>query len=498
MSYSGEFFTFLEGGAREAAEDVDDIADLWDYQMACIFPLARTSHHSALLPVPVWRAEEQMKYLRATGSGNGASRSAEAVTAQTPVMLYGHFDNQSRYTTPAREEMRLWLAGMAAQGGSPWDCLFVGVPPSRWWDRRHQDVQEDSFAFLADHEADFAGVESVAEVGVVHSQRTQDRFASGQAAQDAYITHFRGWELALFAQHLQWDVVPPSQLRREVLERYRTIVLPNVACLSDGEAEVLRGYVERGGTLLATYETGCNNADGSRRSTGALDDVLGVRDLGLPPRGPLPHAYTRLRTRDGLTAGFEETEVITNEGYVREVGVGEGAQVHATLVPEIVPQPPDLSYPTLWENEGTLLVSNAYGRGRAVYFANQTDRLNVTSGHPDHQRLLENALVWALSDDPPIVMVEAGSPDDATEVHATLLRQPSSGNLYVHLVNYSGARGRPVRAPHALGPLTVTVQLAGFSPGRAEPLVSAGNAALNQSGGRTTITVPRLELYEVV
>src|SRR6266542_5215602 len=356
-SYGGEFFTYLEGGARENAEDVDEIAGYWDYQMACIFPLTRGSYRSPLVPVPVWRAEEQMKYLRATGGGNGdagtrgrgdtetslaasprpsvsASGGRRGGVAQTTVMLYGHFDNQSRYTTPGREEMRLWLAGTAAQGGAPWDCSFVGVPPERWWDRRHQDVQEEFYGFMAEHEADFAGLESVAEVGLVHSQRTQDRFASGDPARDGYVTHVRGWELALFAGHRQWDVVPPSQLRLEALRRYRGVVLPNIACLSDEEAQALREYVEGGGALLATFETGTYHGDGSPRSEGVLDEVLGVRSLppaqsvplaqtsgasghpgaggnrGLPSRDPLPYSYTRLRTRDALTSGFEDTEVV--------------------------------------------------------------------------------------------------------------------------------------------------------------------------------------------
>ncbi|HEV2125910.1 MAG TPA: beta-galactosidase trimerization domain-containing protein, partial [Chloroflexota bacterium] len=431
-SYCGEFFTFLEDRARENGEDVDEIRDLWDYQMACIFPLTRNSFHSPLLPVPVWRAEEQMKYLRATGGGNGeGSRGtghaarARVELAQTPVMLYGHFDNQSRYTTPAGEELRLWLAGMAAQGGSPWDCSFVGVPPERWWDQRHNDAVEQFYTFMADHEADFAGLDSVAEVAVIHSQRTQDRFASSDPARDRYITHVRGWELALFARHIQWDLVPPSQVQIEVVRRYRAIVLPNTVCLSGEEVEVLRTYVLEGGTLLGTFETGCFSEDGSARESGALDDVLGVQGIGLSRRGPLPYAYTRIRRRDVLFAGFEETEILTNEGEIRPVTVREGAQLHATLVPEIFPQPPDLSYPTLWDNDAPVLVTNRFGRGRAMYLANQTDRLNVTTGHPDHQRLLENALAWSLEGQPPLIETDAPS-----HLHVTLLRQPATGNVY--------------------------------------------------------------------
>ena len=517
-SYCGEFFSYLEGGSRENAENVDLIRDLWDYQMSCAFPLTRGSHRSALVPVPVWRAEEQIKYLRATGGGNwtgldpadAAQPAGPAATPQTPVMLYGHFDNQSRYTIPAPEEMALWLAGLAAQGGSPWNCSFVGVPSSRWWDRRHQEDHAQFFRFMADHEADFADLESVAEVALVHSHHTQDRFASGDPARDAYITHQRGWMLALFASHRQWDVLPPSGITPETLRRYRAVVLPNVACLSDEEAAALRAYVEQGGSLIATFETACYTADGARRAAGALDDVLGIRTLGVPTRGPLPFSYARLRrsanpgeyqrhagntadaAEDAPLAGFDDTDVITNEGHVRPV-VAAGARVHATLIPEIFPQPPDLSYPTLHDNDAPLFMTHSFGRGRVVYLAGQTDRLNLTSGHPDHGRLLANALAWSLHEHPPFV--ETDSPE---AVHLTLLRQPATGNLYLHLVNYTGARGRPVTAPHPLGPIHLSLDSRLAAGSQATLLVSAQTIHPHVERDRLTLTVPQLGLHEVV
>ncbi len=519
-SYAGEFFSFLEANARENAQDLDDVAPLWDYQMACIFPLSRGSYGSPLLPVPLWRAEEQMKYLRATALDTPSEQDAPAASpapdagdgaasaSQTPVMLYGHFDNASRYTTPSGEELRLWLAGMAAQGASPWDCSFVGAHPGRWWDRRHEDTVEAFYSFLAEHESDFAALQSLADVAVLHSQRTQDRFASADPAQDHYTTHFRGWELALFAQHVQWDVLPPSQLRPECLRRYRAVVLPNVACLDGAEAATLREYVAAGGALLATFETGLYHADGSPRTGGALDDLLGLRDLGLPRRGALSHAYTRIRTRDALTAGFEATDVLTNEGPLRPIAAGDGAGVHATLVPEIFPQPPDLSYPTLWDNDVPLLVTTpgTGGAGRTVYFANTADRLNVTSRHPDHQRLLENALRWALDLEGRPPLLETTAPPD---VHLTLLHQPHTGRLALHLVNYSGAHGRPATAPHPTGPIEVTLHLPEQIPPpcRADLLVSGTSLEVTSGGTTSTgttaaatvhFTLPALDRYEAV
>ena len=39
------------------------------------------------------------------------------------------------------------------------------------------------------------------------------------------------------------------------LQGVRVLVLPNVACLSDRAAEVVRRFVHSGGGLIATFET---------------------------------------------------------------------------------------------------------------------------------------------------------------------------------------------------------------------------------------------------
>jgi hypothetical protein len=169
--------------------------------------------------------------------------------------------------------------------------------------------------------------------------------------------------------------------------------------------------------------------------------------------------------------------------------------MHATLVPEIFPQPPDLSYPTLWDNDAPLVLTHRFGRGRVVYLAGQTDRLNVTSGHPDHQRVLENALAWSLETSPPLVDTDA-----PPHVHVTVLRQPATSRLYLHLVNYSGARGRPVTAPFPAGDLHLSVdsRLTSSQPGQAALLVSGRAVPVTHARGRLSLTVPNLDRYEVV
>ena len=95
--------------------------------------------------------------------------------------------------------------------------------------------------------------------------------------------------------------------------------------------------------------------------------------------------------------------------------------------------------------------------------------------------------------------------DAPPDVHVTLLRQPATGRLYVHLVNYSGAQGRPVVAPRPAGPirLSIDARLAGAARRRGgrgprRALSPARLSTLRREGGRVLATVPRLERYEVL
>ncbi len=50
---------------------------------------------------------------------------------------------------------------------------------------------------------------------------------------------------------------------------YRTLILPNIAALSDGQCRQLREFVQRGGSMVATHETSLYDERGRRATTSA-------------------------------------------------------------------------------------------------------------------------------------------------------------------------------------------------------------------------------------
>ena len=64
--------------------------------------------------------------------------------------------------------------------------------------------------------------------------------------------------------------------RGDPLKDIKVMILPQVSCLSDKETAALRGFVERGGTLVADTLCGVLTRTGRGRPRGALDDLFGI------------------------------------------------------------------------------------------------------------------------------------------------------------------------------------------------------------------------------
>ncbi|GAA5000600.1 alpha-amylase family protein [Actinopolymorpha pittospori] len=477
------------GWLDRSALDLQRLGPLWDIVAAPTFDLIKGSYGSGLLPAPVWRCEEATKYLRAAAPGKPAT------------ILFGPFDNSSRYTSVVTAELRLWLAGALANGGGFWDCTFVGTHGKDFLDQRGQEDIGEFFQLLERKEDVFDEVESVADVAVVHSRLVQERFGSNDPHKDGYIQHVRGVELALLDNHVPYDLVLDTRIDAQTLSRYRVVVLPNAAVLSPEQESTIREYVRSGGGLVATYETSLYDADLQRRDDYGLSDVFGAHNLGVR-RGPLVYGYSWIAERTSLTEGLDDTQICTNNGYIWLTSAQPGS-VPVTLIPEIVPQPPERGWgpavtkrgePTGFEpmrSSLPVVVTQQFGTGRSVFFPGQTDKLAASDGHPDYGLLLHNAIRWAAGDTAPLVATDAPA-----AVHVTLMRH-RDGRLIVHLLNYCGGYRRPITEIQPVTNVTIDLRCP-VAPESARLLRGDRELEVKHANGRATFTVPVVNDYEAV
>ena len=100
-------------------------------------------------------------------------------------------------------------------------------------------------------------------------------------------------------------------LDAEHVAPFKTLILPNIAALSDAQCRQLRAFVERGGSLVATYETSLYDEWGARRDDFGLADLFGVSLRAARSRGRCGTPTCAWRTtphgpRHPLLAGLED------------------------------------------------------------------------------------------------------------------------------------------------------------------------------------------------
>ena len=164
--------------------------------------------------------------------------------------------------------------------------------------------------------------------------------------------------LVMLDERISVDVNPSTEMSEAWLEQQRVIALCGASGISDTEAERLAAWVERGGGLLATYDTGLYDAEGRMRGDGgALKEVLGVEMKG-EPLGSQPECYYRVKESHPALKGYEAGAIVQGDGRLAPVEARKGAKVLAEC----------------WnlgtkEVRGPAVIVNAYGKGRTIYIS---------------------------------------------------------------------------------------------------------------------------------
>ncbi len=426
------------GWNRNSALDVAQLAPLFDIMAAPTFDVTRDGYGSAFRPNPVWRCTEVASHLRA----------AKPDTA--PTIMFGRFDNVSRYTTVAPAELDLWLLGGLAQGAGNWECTFVGRSDTEFHDRRADHIIENHYRRVRSLDEHLDGARSIAQVAVVHSRKTETVFGATDPALDRSVHHVRGAAAALLAQHVPFDLIPDDQLL-DLPGRYSVVVLPNTVVLSDEQVRALTEFVANGGGVVATGTTSSRVDATTVRERLGLAQVFGIEDRGRST-ARLDNAFALVTSRDELTVGLDGTDMITTQGTFRVVDPAPSSSAPITLIEEIAPQPPEWGWVDLdVTGRPPFVVRHEFGAGRSVYFPGEIDKHVASSGHSDHSQLLVNAVRWAAG-----VGLDVGllGPDG---VHVHALASGDGRSLLLSLVNYSAGPGRPVKQVIGVQDLVLTV-----------------------------------------
>ena len=270
-----------------------------------------------------------------------------------------------------------------------------------------------------------------------------------------------------------------------MLARYDVVVLPDVTCMSDKEAAAIDRYVAEGGAVVATGETGSRDAYGDERTSNVLRclPVSGVREV----RRHMRAAYFRIGQNE---FDFPKTRVIMLDRVYVAADPKPGSETFLRLQPPQRFGPPEFSYPEVPLSDDPGVIIAPFEKGRAAYIPWLPDHLYYLHSLVEHKQILAQVVGRFTR---PIAKLER-----ASRVELTVRRHRTTGQLVVHIVNYSGQANDNFEDPVVQHGLRLGVT--GAAGGRAKALISVQDVELGppDADGYRWVTVPPVGAWEAI
>ena len=273
--------------------------------------------------------------------------------------------------------------------------------------------------------ADYLEGDTLKYVAMHWSETSRDYFAPSPnhfEAAAGYFKRIRGTFEMLNRSHLLTDVVFDRQITDEHLAPYKILFLSNSACLSAEQCDVIRRFVDRCGTVIATYESALQDEWGERRENFQLADVFGVDYHGRDEREP----------KGGCV--YVSAGVGMDPRIHCFAGRQTAVRIRADASPEIlctkcglhVARPIDHYREDFEFGSGEpAITNNRYGNGSAIYITGDIGLAYSLTPYPPLRRLVAQLVKRT----PSPIEIEAPG---VIEVSAAI--RPS-GELMIHLVN---------------------------------------------------------------
>ena len=465
-----------------------DVIDVWNSEIRAINPEASVIPNNgsgALSPLnsietsrraPMLAADRQARHgLAAPWLVGKSAKEYRATMGDKPVIgLFGiGLEEPYRWkdSVTSNAEIRIWALDAIANGMRPWFTKFSGTLHDERWLQGIEDI----YLWTEKNQHYLSGRQPLSRVGLVYSQQTAWYYPSAKVEDYAL-----GWYQALVESRIPFEMVHDRLLGPEHLAPYKTLVLPNLAALSDEQCDQLRAFVSNGGSIIATHETSLYDEWGARRKNFALADLFGVDWTG-KAQGPMLNSYIRLEHEalpgHALFTGLEDAPRIINGVSRLEVTPrAKFAETPFTLIPSYPDLPMEKVYPRV-PRTGISCLYLRQPAGRVAYFPFDIDRTFWEVLCTDHLKVLRNTLLWA-NDEAPTVEVDGPGLLDVTVWR-------NSVSITVHLVNLTNpmAMKGPYRDFFPVGPQTVRLRLPrDIQAKRARLLAADKDVAIERSG----------------
>lgn len=162
--------------------------------------------------------------------------------------------------------------------------------------------------------------EYVADIGLVFNPWCDVAASVVQYMQnDLFLNEYSGWADYLVRTHSQWDLLLSQDITLKNLNRFQVVILPSLIVISDGEAQVFADYVNEGGQLVITGDSGTRFGPDihltplSPRPTNALNRITSHPNVHVTSNKPGQEYRKNCRP---ASAANEMNTLLANTGLV--------------------------------------------------------------------------------------------------------------------------------------------------------------------------------------
>ena len=323
-----------------------------------------------------------------------------------------------------------------AHGGGTCGAPFGGSSVHEGYLYLTRDGHKQMFSEIKKR-VDYVEAESLKYLALHCSTQNRD-FQPNEICKDVLARHnwigylrqkfmFGAYEM-LNRSQIPLDFVLDDQLVGGHLSAYQTLFLSNSACLSTEQCDAITGFVENGGTLIATHETSLFDEMGYERENFALAELLGVDFVGRR-HNAAEHGVVYLQKDRQDVEKFGELLCF----YARDLEVSLKANARPMCTRSTMSAHKDdlqdglRAYKPGGQHDSgkPAITVNKYGKGQVIYIAGDVGGAFMNSPYPPLMRFV----VGLVKQTPPPVEIEAPQTLEVTMAHRP------SGELMIHLIN---------------------------------------------------------------
>ncbi|MBX7256071.1 MAG: hypothetical protein K1Y02_06885 [Candidatus Hydrogenedentes bacterium] len=335
-------------------------------------------------------------------------------------------------TTRPLNDMRWELFTLLAHGA------FVTMIDKTAYDGSLDPVAYDRIGALlgeAQSKRNEFGYAPLREVGIYFSARSRDWIGRDKPA--TWFQSVQGAHKACVYEHLGFGFLFDQNLTLEGLKQFPVVCLPNAGILTEPEVNLFRRYVQEGGNLIVTGQSGQFDRMGRPLAASTLEELIGAK-----VEGRLETSDNWMRFANGteappeLTAGLPPDWPFLVCGpatlYEPTTATSVGDLLDSHRVSLAKPEGYNADWPlSARKVVGPAVLVNSVGKGVVLTFAGSPDFATAGEHH-----IVETRKLWANAvrflNPAPRVRIEAPA-----NVEAVVTDDLETRTLRIHLIAYN-------------------------------------------------------------